>query len=217
MNSPIDLKHVIARIPYKIEPKPEGGFIARATDPSVPPIEAATREELTQKILAAVRSEFPELEIPAGGKNAQVSVQLKTGNDGLFVSTNPNEAAGTEHPIDMNNPALEKLLSFATKHLAPELAQQLAAQGRTTSFQLTVNNKTAIRVNSGPQGLSFGATKNPEMQNVATENPKLEAGVGIIDGQPITPEPSNFRRTLKFIAWAMILGAFAYLYLLARH
>ena len=216
MNSPIDLKLLVARIPFKIEPKPDGGFIARASDPTVAPIEASTREELTQKILAAVRSEFPELQIPAGGKNVQVSVQLKNGNDEFSVSTNPNETAGAEHAIDIANPALEKLLGFATKHFAPELLKQLAEQGGTTSFQLTVNNKTAIRVNSGPQGLTFGAAKNPAVQNPSGEIQKLDAGAGLIDGHPITPEPSNFGKILKIIVWVMIIGVIVYLFLLSR-
>jgi len=216
MKTPIDLKNVIARIPYKIEPNPQGGFIARAADPSVPSIEAPTREELTQKIIAVVRSEFPELHIPFRGKNAQVSVQLKSGNEEVFLSTDPNEVAGSEYPIDMKNEALEKLLGFASKHLTPELAKQLAEQAGTTSFQLTVNNKTAVRINSGPQGLTFGAPKAPAIQSAATDIPKLDA-VGIMNGQPITPEPSNFRRTLKLIVWAMILGTFAYLYFVSRH
>jgi hypothetical protein len=39
----------------------------------------------------------------------------------------------------------------------------------------------------------------------------------VIDGQPITPEPSNIGRVLKIIVWVIILGVFAYLYFLSRH
>ena len=40
----MELKRLITHFTYRIEPKPEGGFIAHATDPTVPPLEAPTRE-----------------------------------------------------------------------------------------------------------------------------------------------------------------------------
>src|SRR5205807_9887900 len=41
----MEIKRLITHFTYRIEPKPEGGFIAHAADPSVPPLEASTREE----------------------------------------------------------------------------------------------------------------------------------------------------------------------------
>ena len=68
----MDLKRLVTQFVYRIEPKPEGGFIARATDPSVPPLEAATREELRkkiqEKIFAALSAEFPGLNLPEGSQ-----------------------------------------------------------------------------------------------------------------------------------------------------
>ena len=211
MNSPIDLKHIIARIPFKIEPKPDGGFIAHASDLTVAPIEAPTREELHQKIVAALKAEFPQLDVP-NGKNVDLSIQLNDGKDQYF-STNANNPAGTENAVDITNPALEKVLNFATKHLAPELVKQLAEQGGTTSFQLTINNKTAIRVNSGPQGLTFGAQKNPAPQNPSSVNPQLDPGAGLIDGHPITPEPGNIGKVLKIAVVTLILSGLLYFFL----
>lgn len=217
MNNPIDLQRVITRIPFKMEPKPDGGYIARATDPTVPPIEAPTREELHQKILAAISTEFPAFKIPANGTNTEVSLELKTGNDEFFISNKPTTAIGTGNTHDLESRVLEKLLGVTAKHLTPELAKQLAAQAGTASFQVTVNNKTALRINSGPNGLTFGAPKNSALPNAASDIPKLDAGAGVIDGQPITPEPSNITRAFKIIAWVIIVGAFAYLYFLSRH
>ena len=37
---------------YRIEPKPEGGFVARSSDPSMPTFEGATAEEVKQQIQA---------------------------------------------------------------------------------------------------------------------------------------------------------------------
>jgi hypothetical protein len=43
---------------YRIEPKPEGGFIARCKDPNIPPIEGATRDEIDQKIQASIGADL---------------------------------------------------------------------------------------------------------------------------------------------------------------
>ena len=146
-----------------------------------------------------------------------MSLELKTGDDEFFVSNNPNSAANTSSINDQQNRALEQLLGFAAKHLAPDLAKQLAAQAGTASFQLRVNNKTALRVNAGPQGLTFGAPKNPALQNAPSEIAQLDAGTGLIDGHPITPEPSNIGKIFKIMVWAIIIGVLAYIFVLSRH
>ena len=65
----MDLKRIISTFTYRIEPNPQGGFIAHANDPNLPPIEAPTREELQQKIQAnisaALAREFPGLNLPS--------------------------------------------------------------------------------------------------------------------------------------------------------
>src|ERR1700745_298775 len=65
----MELKHLVQKFAYRIQPKPEGGFIARAPDPTVPPLEAPTREELQQKIQAKIveglGSAVPGLQLPA--------------------------------------------------------------------------------------------------------------------------------------------------------
>ncbi len=216
MDSSVNIRHAIARIPYKIEPKPEGGFVARAKDETVAPIEAPTREELTQKILAAVSAQFPEFKLPADEKDVQVSVKSKALNKDFSISTNPNEGGGNGNPDNLVSRSLEKLLGFAAPHLAAELAKQLAAQAGNGSFKVTINKKTALGVNSGPQGLSFGAPKDSVVENAASSVQTLCAGTGMIDGRPITPEPSNFGRVAKFVILALVLAVFAYLYFLSR-
>jgi len=63
----VELKRLISHFTYRIEPKPEGGFIAHGSDPGVPGIEAATRGELQQKIQSSIAvalgTEFPGLKI----------------------------------------------------------------------------------------------------------------------------------------------------------
>jgi len=46
----MDIKKMNVRLAYRIEEKPEGGFIARSDDPNVESIEAATKAELFIKM-----------------------------------------------------------------------------------------------------------------------------------------------------------------------
>lgn len=56
----MEIKKSTTHFSYKIEQKPEGGFIARSTDPGVEPIEGATQEEVIQKIQARAMTPFGE-------------------------------------------------------------------------------------------------------------------------------------------------------------
>lgn len=46
----MEINRTNLHLTYKIEEKPEGGFIARSDDPSVESLEAPTREELMEKL-----------------------------------------------------------------------------------------------------------------------------------------------------------------------
>ena len=85
----MELKHLATRFTYKIEPKPEGGFIARSTDPTVPPLEAPTREELQHKIqanmVAALSDAFPGLKLPAQNKQVKFEVHIERKPGGGFA------------------------------------------------------------------------------------------------------------------------------------
>src|SRR5215469_9725304 len=97
----MDLKRLITQVAYKIEAKPEGGFIARATDPSVPPLEAPTREELQQKIqqkiLAVISDELPAFKVPPGAKHVDMSFHIEQNPCGGY----------SIHSSDPNTPVLQ--------------------------------------------------------------------------------------------------------------
>ena len=96
----MELKRLITHFTYRIAPKPEGGFIAHATDPTVPPLEAPTREELQRKIqaniAAGLASEFPGLKLPLENQ------QLKFA---FHIERKPGAAQPT--PDDMRERILE--------------------------------------------------------------------------------------------------------------
>src|SRR5689334_13114751 len=131
----MELKRLITKLTYRIEPKPEGGFIAHATDPAVPPLEAPTREELQRKIqetiFAGLTSEFAGLKLPTANQETKFAFHNESKPAGSFVI---QSAAPDAKPIEGANHDeiashfAEKLLGFVGNHFAPELSQLLAAQ-----------------------------------------------------------------------------------------
>src|SRR5262249_793209 len=116
----MDFRRLIAHFTYRIEPKPEGGFTARSESPSVPAIEAATREELQEKIraniAAALAAEFPDK--ASGAKEMKVSFHIERGPDGSLAihTSDPNARpiAGGQGEIESH--FAEKVLGFVGKH-----------------------------------------------------------------------------------------------------
>src|SRR5438552_4425589 len=92
----MELKRLITHFTYRIAPKPEGGFIAHATDPTVPPLEAPTREELQRKIqaniAAGLASEFPGLKLPLENQELKFAfhIERKPGGGFAIHSADPN-------------------------------------------------------------------------------------------------------------------------------
>lgn len=96
-------KRIVRDLTYNIEPKPEGGFIARATDPTVAPVEAPTREELLQKIKAEatanLASEFPGLKLPLGKREFIFHCERTSGNGFAIPSADANAPQIGNSPI----------------------------------------------------------------------------------------------------------------------
>jgi hypothetical protein len=84
----MDLKRLVSQFSYRIEQKPEGGFIAHASGPSIPPLEAPTREELLkviqQKVVANLSTEFPDLKLALDGTQHQFAFHVERTPAGGF-------------------------------------------------------------------------------------------------------------------------------------
>lgn len=74
----MEISKTTTKFSYKIEPKADGGFIARPSDPSMEAIEGATKEEVEQKIQdmikQAVLSRFSNFKF--GGVNVNVKTNF---------------------------------------------------------------------------------------------------------------------------------------------
>jgi hypothetical protein len=231
----MDLKRLVAQLAYRIERKPEGGFIARATDPSVPPLEASTREELQkkiqEKIFADLSAEFPGLKLPPDGTGQQFAFHIeRTPNGGFSIhSADPNvDVVHTTTEKEFESRILEKILGIAGKALMPELAQSISAQVGSGEIKVVVN-KSSFKLQPGSHELTLGLTKTFQSTGAggsnATDtpapdpsftNPAFSKMSGSIDNSPITPESSNFGRFLRLLPAVLLIAVLIY-FLLLHH
>jgi hypothetical protein len=123
----MELKQLIANFTYRIEPKPEGGFTARSSDPSLPVLQAATRKELQEKmqarISAAVSAAFPGLNLPIE-KNFKFAFHMEPNPGGGYIAqpvgpdSKPIEGAMPEEP---QQHLAEKVAGALCGYLVPQL------------------------------------------------------------------------------------------------
>ena len=213
----MDLKRLVSQFAYHIEQKPDGGFIARASDPSTPPLEAPTREELLktiqQKVVADLSAEFPDLKLALDGTQHQFAFHVERTPAGGFSihSADPNADvvhAATEQ--DLQTHVLERILNAAGKSILPQLAQALAAQGKLGNVNVVVK-KTSFKMNSGKPASSLGAGQSTAMQTPAPDGTSFTNATNVLlDGSPITPEPSNFGKLFRLLPALLLLGALIY-------
>jgi hypothetical protein len=220
----MDLKEIINHFVYRIEPKPGGGFIARATDPSVPPLEAPTREELQHRIQAriseALAQQFPGLKLPAASQQLKMSFHIERRSDGGFTihSSDPTvpPAAAASHEIESK--FAEKLIGFVGKHvLSPEVAAQLTSgdikvfvSGKGTGAEKKFTpTDTQILSSMGLSSTQLGTPSDA----ISVTNSTISYAT---DRSPIKPEPSSSWNFLRFLLAVLIAGAIAYVFLRYR-
>src|SRR5450631_49837 len=184
----MDIKRLITHFTYRIEPKPEGGFIARASDPNVPPLEASTRMELDQKIQANINSamaaEFPGLKLPLENKDLKFSFHIEHKPDGGFtIQSTDGKGAPIEGatPADIENHFAEKVVSLFGKDLMPELSQALSSQLASGDVKVFVNRKVSWSVGSPKSTVG-------DAGSVQADNAKSAGFLNAADSSPIVPK-----------------------------
>jgi hypothetical protein len=208
----MEIKRLITHFTYRIEPKPEGGFIAHATDPSVPPLEAPTREELQQKIQAniatALAAEFPGLKLPLENKevNFAFHIEHKPGGGFILQSTDGKELpiTGSTH-AEIETHFAEKVLGALGKALVPELSQALAGRLGSGDVKVVVNRNVIFSTDSPT--LSSG-----DASSMQVENPTLSNALNPANS-PITPEPGTISPIVRFLLAVLIVVGLIYFFL----
>lgn len=232
----MELKRLITQFVYRIEPKPEGGFIARASDPNVPPLEAPTREELQQKIQATITAglaaQFPGLKLPLPDHETHFNFHIESKPGGGFAIHSADPGAppieGTQEEIE--NHFAEKLITLAEK-LSPELSQALAQQGASGDIKVFVDRKTfSLNPNTHKLGLGLGrslatagsigpgdaSTEDAISGDANTVTPGIPSVGNSISNSPITPEGSGSGSIFLFLLTVLVLAALAYFFLYHR-
>jgi hypothetical protein len=217
----MELKSLITHFTYRIEPKPEGGFIAHTTDPTVPPLEAPTREELQRKIqeniAAGLASEFPGLKLPLENQQLKFAFHIERKPGGSFAihSADPDAPLieGATHE-EIESHFAEKLIAFVGKHFLPELSQALAAQG-SGDIKVFVNRKTGFTVNAGSHTLQTDdvTIEDAKLGDAKTANASFSSVGDAMDNSPITPETSSSWTIFRFLLPLLIIAAMMYFFL----
>jgi len=204
----MEIKHLVQRFAYRIEPKPEGGFIARSSDPTVAPLEAPTREELQQKIqasLAAAMAEaFPGLRLPLQNHRTRFEVHIDRKPGGGFQIHSEQQGETLVEPATQEKVEhfAEKFLSIVDKNF-PQLEQALVAKALSKAGEQLPPKEIPIS-----NGLDGGSKfSDSGMLNSST------SAIGDFSGnQPITPEAgSSFWKVFRFLL-AVLIGVLLYFF-----
>jgi hypothetical protein len=225
----MEIKRTISRIAYRIEPKPEGGFIARCSDPTAPPLEAASRFELEQqikaKITAEMESQFPGLKIPLDESETKF-ISLETKPDGGFTVQSGDTSArfsegGTKNAVEQW--LTDKAVTLVEKNLPPELIEQLKHQQVDGKLKIAVTKLGAegkVRreydVSTGKAGELFsrfltGRQKNSGALEPSTSVSSSFSNTNLDSNAPITPASSS--SFLRFLAAALVLIGLLFFFL----
>ena len=208
-----ELKRLITHFTYRIEPKPEGGFMAHASDPTLPPLEAPTREELQQKIQvnigAALAAEFPGLKLPLENKELKFGFHIEHKPEGGFILQSTDGKGlpiiGATH-AEIENHFVEKVVGLLAKHLTPELSQALAGQLGSGDIKVFVNRKVGFSTGSSTPTLS-------DPNSIQAANAQNTQFVRSADNSPIMPERSSSGTILRFVLTLAIVAALMYFFL----
>lgn len=205
----MDLKRLITRFTYRIEPKPEGGFIAHPSDPTVPPLEAPTREELQQKIqanvVAGLAAEFPALKLPIENNKLKSAyyVERNPGGPGsIFRTTDgkgPVMIGATRAEIEGH--LAERVGWLVGKLLVPGMSQALADQLDPEDSGSFARNKVKL----SPVFVDANTIQAQRAQNTG--------GVNFADSSPITPEKGNGVTVLRYVLTLAAIAALLYFFL----
>jgi hypothetical protein len=117
----MDIKKTNISFSYRIEEKPGGGFIAHTSDPTMETIEAATKQEIEQKIHARMNDLF------GAGLPGFVRNKLFDGLSAMSTSSqfsyHIEEKTGGGFTAHFNDPKLESLQGASREEVAQKLRE----------------------------------------------------------------------------------------------
>ncbi|HXU14104.1 MAG TPA: hypothetical protein VN708_03165 [Terriglobales bacterium] len=241
-NPPMEIKHLVSKYVYRIEPKPEGGFIARASDANVPPLEAATREELQEKIqstiLAGLGTDFPGLKLSSHASELKFAFHVEKQPDGTFDIHSSDTASGPFNAPDhdqVESHFAEKLISFVGKHMLQDAPEGWRAQLASGDIKVFVHKSSGFTIKTKEDGHAaefrslsqlFGDTQQGarptsslgpgNSDEIVSNSPaSFNTQSTPIDSSPITPGSEGAGKFLRILLVLTILAAVMFFFL--RH
>jgi len=234
----MDIKRLMTYFTYRIEAKPDGGFIARSSDPTLPPIEAPTRWELNDKVRqsigAAMAAEFPGLKLPVENQQLKATFHIERTPDGSFsIHSNDTNSPSTEvAPHEIESKFAEKLIGYMGKHFMSQISPELAAQIGSGDIKVFVK-RNGLAGNADLLTPTEAQAISPLFSNLNQEstasgalgtstlsgaNPQdLPAGtIGYSGDSPIKRSTGGNFAILRFLLALLIIGAIMYFYLRYR-
>ncbi|PYV52913.1 MAG: hypothetical protein DMG97_07790 [Acidobacteria bacterium] len=230
----MELKTILSKFIYRIEPKPGAGFIATCKDSTAPAIEGATRQEVQRKIQESIAAnlgtQFPALQSALAGNDVKLHYHIEAKPGGGFVihHGDPN-SFGPEHaPIEgstrehMENLIESKIFSAIMDRLPPELHQQVADKLNSGGLDIDVNRTISVSSRGSPFTPVIGKSSAPALdQNLpsalGTTDPTSSGTNSPIiryDGNsPVQYEKSSSGALIRFLLALAIVAAMIYVFL----
>ena len=224
----MEIKRTISRVIYRIEPKPEGGFIARCDDPTVPPLEGASRFELEQQIKDKITSEV-ESQIPGLKISLEKNIILLDNKTNVFAqSGNPSSQSAdgaTKNAVEQW--LTGKAVSLVENNLPPELLEQIKHQQIDGKIKIAVAKLGAegkvrreYTISNGNVGQLLsrflkGSQKNSGALEPSNPVSASFSGTNLDSTSPITPgsDSSSFHR---FLLASIVLVGILFLFLFLK-
>jgi hypothetical protein len=212
----MQFQQLLSLVTYQIEPKVGGGFVAHASDPAAPPIEAPTRAELQEKISVNIREKltttFPGLKLPLDQDGTQFGFYIERKPEGgLIVHTND----GREHPLPGNNhpeiqsAVMDKIMDVLSRHFMPELSKALAGQGGAGNAQLFASSTTEF-ASTQPAFITSDAGQITPSTSIQAGFDRSQQALDPSSNSLFTPESSGLGRFIRLLILAVIIGAVIY-------
>lgn len=177
---------------YRIEAKPGGGFVAHTSDPTMETVEAATREELEQKMQAKINElmgNFGGLGV-MGLKKLLGSVNV---GSGLSYHIEEHPEGFRAHPSDskleiVSGTSREDLEQKIREALGPEAGKKVAdmlsrlGEGKLNELgevklsqwklgDVKVTGNVSFTTNTASYGKAFGQSSNPPL--IQSQQPSI--------------------------------------------
>ena len=210
----MELKRLITQFAYKIEPKAGGGFIAHASDPSVPPLEGATREELQHKIQAKIAAglmvEFPGLKLALEKPEIKFDFHIEHMPGGGFAIHASDSSAKLGSPKEgLESLIARKLMGAVGKHLSPEKLQDIAETNSPPAFKVFAAHSEASIT---PSRQELPSSTTPDAGYITTTGTNATGNhqnSDAIYASPIAPESSRWTSFL-FVLGLLLITALIY-------